>query len=118
MDCSFQHDVNPAFDTSHGGRSAEGRSYDNNIGTDPATHKHETAFPAPCSVVDKATDRLLVPVKMLLPGKVKTTLQTASVEGSRIVSVAMAEQLLLAINASNALNTYFVGYFPGTGKGG
>lgn len=69
-------------------------------------------FPSTKAVTGRASDDLLFPTKMLTSGKVQTILQAAGREGQRLVSVAVAENLMEAISAGNRLNDLWVSFLP------
>ncbi|RXK38430.1 hypothetical protein M231_04339 [Tremella mesenterica] len=68
----------------------------------------DPSFPTYEVMNGTATDLLLFPTKMLTPGKVKTNIGMALVEGNRVSSAAIAEELLITINASNSLNEHLL----------
>ena len=70
----------------------------------------DATFPTFDTVNGRATDELLFPSKMLVTGKAKAIVQDATREGKRVNTVAIAEELVLALNASNRLNEHWVSH--------
>ena len=56
----------------------------------------------------RISDELLVPTKMLWPRKAKEIMQEAKQEDQKVRTAAIAETLILALNASNRLNEDWV----------
>ena len=68
----------------------------------------DESFPSCQAVASRESDLLLIPTKTLNTNKVKEVIDEASKENLRITSATLAENIVLALNASNSLNPAWV----------
>lgn len=105
--CRYQHVVNPAVRPKTNATEADGWAKIDPAGSAGVLAIHAT-FPSYATVNSRVSDDLLFPAKMLVPGKAKMVVQEAAQEGKKVNSVAIAETLIRALNASNRLNEHWV----------
>ena len=110
FNCRYQHVDNPANKSrSAATHTDDWRTTSQKPGAS-STLAIDATFPTYDTVNGRASDELLFPSKMLVTGKAKATVQDATREGKRVTTVAIAEELVLALNASNRLNEHWVSH--------
>jgi len=72
------------------------------------TRAVDVVFPTFTAVKSRASDNLLVPTKFLTHAKVKAVIHEASKDNGPPLTAAVIENLVLALNASNGNNEYWV----------
>lgn len=100
LDCRHKHELPPPPKTANGQSQAAAAS--------AVQPEALGAFPDLTSIIPDSSDLLLKPTKFLPPSKVQAILREASEPGKRINTPVLAENLLLALNASNKLNALWV----------
>lgn len=100
LNCKYKHEVSSATHT-----TSTATAKDNN----PPVQTIK-AFPDIASVTTDSCDALLKPSKILRPSAVQAALKEAAEPRKRVDSTAVAENLLLAINAYNKTNELAVSH--------